>query len=199
MDEGEFADLLLEQTQALLIDVAEIPRPLEGDEVEQRMEGYSDEIQGIALNLPPTADRHGHQLQARQRKRMSQGFGLPVSQQPNRSDLLAATRFMATACPTSCSFWSSCRANVSQCMPGEQLQPSAGAGVNALLQEPSSATADKQLMECVQQAGDLLTKVRWWPPHAQHGHGISHLSTNTICPLRIRCWRPALRRAWSLS
>ena len=30
MDEGEFADHLLEQTQALLIDVAEIPRPLEG-------------------------------------------------------------------------------------------------------------------------------------------------------------------------
>jgi hypothetical protein len=92
MDEGEFADLLLEQTQALLIDVAEIPRPLEGDEVEQRMEGYSDEIQGIALNVPPTADRHGHQQQARQRKRMSQGFGLPVRQQQNRSDTLATTR-----------------------------------------------------------------------------------------------------------
>ena len=80
MDEEEFADLLLEQTQALFIDVAEIPRPLEGDEVEQRMEGYSDEISGIALKLPPTADRLGQQQQARMRKRMSQGFGLPVSQ-----------------------------------------------------------------------------------------------------------------------
>ena len=79
MDEGEFADLLLEQTQALLIDVAEIPRPLEGDEVEQRMEEYSDEISGIALHLPPTAARHGQQQDARLRKRMSQGFGLPVS------------------------------------------------------------------------------------------------------------------------
>lgn len=80
MDEEEFADLLLEQTQAQLIDVAEIPRPLEGDEVEQRMERYSDEISGIALFLPPTADRLGQQQEARMRKRMSQGFGLPVSQ-----------------------------------------------------------------------------------------------------------------------
>jgi len=90
MDEEEFADLLLEQTQALLIDVAEIPRPLEGDEVEQRMEGYSDEIAEIALALPPTANRFAQQPPPGQRQRVSQGFGLPVRLPPQRRTASAA-------------------------------------------------------------------------------------------------------------
>lgn len=123
MDENEFADLLLEQTQALLIDVAEIPRPLEGDEVEQRMEGYSDEIAGIALKLPPTADRLGQQ-QGR-RKQMSQGFGLPVSQRATCS-----TRQPAHATWSSTSRWrtkrlsgclNTCPMLVGSCKPVQEM------------------------------------------------------------------------------
>ena len=116
MDDEEFADHLLEQTQALLVDVAEIPRPLEGEEVHSRMDAYSDEISELPLRLPATANRAARGG-SRGGVAVSQGFGLPLP--PN------------SALPV-------------------------GQGVRGLLEAPSTATADKEMMAAVRRAGTLL-------------------------------------------
>lgn len=145
MDEGEFADHLLEQTQALLIDVAEIPRPLEGEEVEQRMEQYSDEISEIALALPPTANRLG----GGRGVRASQGFGLPVRSLP----LLCYTELVLSWLGLIVlSLWRLLRLQLPRTPPGGLD------GVAELLRQPSTATADKELMATVEKASELLAR-----------------------------------------
>ena len=68
---GDFVlDYLLEKTAAELIDVSEIPQPLEGDEVQHRTDFYCTEISRTELPLP----------QGSLRRRENLGTAVAVSQ-----------------------------------------------------------------------------------------------------------------------
>lgn len=75
MDVEDFVDFLLEKTALELIDVSEIPQPLEGDEVQRRTDFYCEELMDTSMPLPANTMRRWELNTA---VSVSHGFGLPL-------------------------------------------------------------------------------------------------------------------------